>query len=58
MKTVRPDTPAARAGLQSHDFVSRINGQIVFHLTPKDIERIIADSGFNLLLDIERYGNQ
>ncbi len=52
---MRSDSPASAAGLQPRDFVTRINGQIVFHLSAGDIERLIRDSGKTLLLDIERY---
>ena len=51
---MRPGTPAEAAGLKASDFINRINGQIVFHLDPKDVERLINTSGFSLLLDIER----
>lgn len=54
VKTVRPGTPAEAAGLKASDLICRINGQIVFHLNPKDVERLINNSGFSLLLDIER----
>jgi S1-C subfamily serine protease len=32
IRTVRPGTPASAAGLEANDFISRINGRIVFHL--------------------------
>merc|ERR1712223_72955 len=54
VKPVRPGTPAEAAGLKASDFINRLNGQIVFHLDPKDVERLINTSGFSLLLDIER----
>jgi hypothetical protein len=38
----------------ANDFISRINGRIVFHLNMKDVERLIENSGDTLLLDIER----
>ena len=43
--SVREDTPASKAGLRSGDFVSRINGRIVFHLLPEDVSRLIRNSG-------------
>ena len=43
--SVREDTPASKAGLRSGDFVSRINGRIVFHLLPEDVSRLIKNSG-------------
>ena len=52
---MKADSPASRAGIKPRDFVTRINGQIVFHLNIRDVERIINDSGASLLLDIERY---
>lgn len=54
---MKPESPAAKAGLQPSDFILRINGQIVFHMDPKDVERMIANSGFALLLDTERFSN-
>ena len=51
---MKPNSGASEAGLQDSDFILRINGQTVFHMTPQDVERIISDSGFILHLDIER----
>ena len=55
MVSVKSDSPAAHAGIKPRDFITRINGQIVFHMKIKDVERVIRDSGPTLLLDIERY---
>lgn len=54
INSVKSHGPADLAGIQKNDFVTRINGQIVFHLSLKDVERIIRNSGCSLLLDIER----
>ena len=51
---VRADTPASSAGLQINDFVQRINGRLVFHMKPEEVERLIKTSGNTLYLDIER----
>ncbi|XP_059091951.1 uncharacterized protein LOC131887378 [Tigriopus californicus] len=56
INSVKSHGPADLAGIQKNDFVTRINGQIVFHLSLKDVERIIRNSGCSLLLDIERDG--
>jgi len=52
--SVRPGTSADAAGLRPGDFVTRINGQIIFHLSIDNVDRIIRNSGGKLLLDIER----
>ena len=52
--SVRQGSPAAEAGIRPMDFIARINGQIVFNLDARNIERIIKNSGCTLLLDIER----
>ena len=52
--SVRDDTPANVAGIKRNDFVSRINGRIVFHMEPEDVQRLIQNSGTVLYLDIER----
>merc|ERR1712001_310339 len=54
VKTVKPNSAASEAEIQTSDFILRINGRIVFHMSPKDVERIISDSGFTLHLDTER----
>ena len=52
--SVREESPANTGGLKKNDFVSRINGRIVFHLAPEDVQRLIKNSGTVLYLDIER----
>jgi len=54
VRTVRDDTPAAAAGLTDSDFITRINGRIVFHMSPQEAERLIKNSGTILYLDVER----
>merc|ERR1712088_1195017 len=54
VRTVRDDTPAAAAGLTDSDFITRINGRIVFHMSPQEAERLIKNSGATLYLDVER----
>ena len=49
--SVRDDTPASKANLRQGDFISRINGRIVFHLLPEDVSRLIKNSGKVLLYD-------
>ena len=51
---VRDEAPANKAGLKKNDFISRINGRIVFHMEPEDVQRLIKNSGKVLYLDIER----
>ena len=51
---VRDEAPANEAGLKKNDFISRINGRIVFHMEPEDVQRLIKNSGKVLYLDIER----
>lgn len=51
VRTVRPDTPAFHAGIKANDFITRINGRIVFHLTMKDVERLIRTSGLFCLYE-------
>ena len=55
VQSVQADTPASRSGIQGHDFIKRINGMVVFHMTPDQVNRHINDSGTTLYLDIERY---
>ena len=51
---LREDTPASKGGLKKNDFISRINGRIVFHMKPEDVQRLIKNSGKVLYIDIER----
>ena len=43
--SVRDGSPASQASLRQGDFISRINGRIVFHLLPEDVSRLIRNSG-------------
>ena len=52
---MKADSPAQHADIRQGDFITRINGQIVFHMNPRDIERLLNDPSATLLLDIERY---
>ena len=45
VERVRDDSPASQADLRSRDFITRINGRIVFHLEPQDVSRLIKNSG-------------
>jgi len=54
VQRVREETAAGESGLRKGDLITRINGRIVFHLTAEDIQRLIANSGTSLFLDIER----
>ena len=54
VKSVREETPAAAAGLNVNDFILRINGRLVFQMTPKEFERMIAQTGSTLYFDTER----
>ena len=48
--SVREDTPASLGGLHARDFITRINGRIVFHLEPEDVSRLIRNSGKVIVL--------
>jgi len=52
--SIQRDTPAARSGIRCHDFIKRINGRLVFHMNPSEVDRLINSSGNTLYLDIER----
>ncbi|XP_040579622.1 cytohesin-interacting protein [Lepeophtheirus salmonis] len=54
VRSIRSDTPAYEAGIRSGDFITRINGNIVFYMDLKTIERLIRNSGNVLYLDVER----
>ena len=43
--SARGDSPALRAGLRSGDFITSINGRLVFHLQPEEVSRLIKTSG-------------
>ena len=45
VERVRQDSPASQADLRARDFITRINGRIVFHLEPQDVSRLIKNSG-------------
>eukprot|EP00096_Caligus_rogercresseyi_P011262 TRINITY_DN437_c0_g1_i1.p1 TRINITY_DN437_c0_g1~~TRINITY_DN437_c0_g1_i1.p1 ORF type:complete len:154 (-),score=13.77 TRINITY_DN437_c0_g1_i1:339-800(-) len=54
VRSLRCDTAAHAAGVRSGDFITRINGSVVFYMDLKTIERLIRQSGNVLYLDIER----
>jgi len=54
VNSIQSDSPAGRSGIRSHDFIKRINGRLVFHMTPAEVDRLINSSGNTLFLDIER----
>ena len=43
--SARGDSPALGAGLRSGDFITSINGRLVFHLRPEEVSRLIKTSG-------------
>merc|ERR1712079_289906 len=54
VESVRDDAAAKKGGLMKGDFITAINGRIVFHMKPEDVSRLIRNSGKILYLDIER----
>ena len=43
--SARGDSPALGADLRSGDFITSINGRLVFHLKPEEVSRLIKTSG-------------
>ena len=43
--SAREDSASGRAGLRPRDFITSINGRLVFHLRPKEVTRLIKNSG-------------
>jgi hypothetical protein len=56
IQAVRPDSPAAKAGLQVGDIVEAINGQSISDLTPDAAMRLILQSPDPLVLQVKRHG--
>jgi len=56
--SVRDNSCAQKACLRKGDFITSINGRIVFHLKPEDVSRLVRKSGKVLYLDIERNNSQ
>ena len=57
VERVRQDSPAGQADLRPRDFITRINGRIVFHLEPQDVSRLIKNSGKVRLKDLKSFSN-
>ena len=45
VESVRDDAAAKKGGLMKGDFITAINGRIVFHMKPEDVSRLIRNSG-------------
>ena len=43
--SAREDSASVRSGLKPGDFITSINGRIVFHLKPEEVSRLIKNSG-------------
>ena len=43
--SARADSACAKGGLRPGDFITSINGRLVFHLTPEEVTRLIKNSG-------------
>ena len=59
VKVVAPtdDTPAARAGMKSGDFITKINGELLYGLTLNDaVDKMRGDPGTTVKLTVIREG--
>jgi PDZ domain/Aspartyl protease len=58
IETVYPNTPAAKAGMQSGDILKEINGQSTQKLNLPQIRQQLSQSGKNIELVVERAAKQ